>query len=637
MFLLFSSVTSTNFVSAYEKENHYWLKMAIALNCGFSLDESRLISVGDFSIDEDPDTQPVRSGTGTDNPKWKWHALPTKNPDVDKNDASSGNQQIKQRQHELYDRALNDKDASMRLFKFGQYLHYQEDKWSHWGYTTGAGHAIPNIVPGMTSPDETHASPEFYRYMVFDSMVNLGKLAKSLGKDTECVSDLVPLDTYHSAPEYGKDFPWFSPQEIKRTNSERFQKTVDKHLADWKKTSLINEVIKVSDEKGDEGVTDSFVTYIAKKVGLSKSEILEKYDYQNIDIDENGNTKTLPENLIKSIIVKKDSLKSKSVNSSKSIKSETAKIIKSETSKTSKYTDQKTKPNTSLSGDQLKSLYVTSKWYELAASWFVNIKIFESEYYSQQADSIWDQYSKSRLKSDLEQAQNLEKLANDAKAQAIMAPKILNQFKQNSKTSEDNAIKAKVSPSILKQAAQEPISKLKQNQKIDSEAKLSGAYQNAKNAVLFGDKIKNDVFGTIYDSDTSRSLDALKLGLVMETSTPQHLTKQQSNSQALSTESSSINLSSSMSSISGNHVVGKDSCPTPLGATTLSPNQGGSWSVKSKPDWLNVSIHENIATFEFNCNINPVTQQLSGDLVLVFSHDGTTDTLTIPVSMNVLK
>jgi hypothetical protein len=307
MFLLVGSISFTNFAFAYEKENHYWLKIALALNCGFTLDEARLIGVGDFSIDEDSDTQPVRSGSDKSNPKWKWHALPTENPDVDKNEVSSGNQQIKQRQHELYERAMGEKNTPLKLFKFGQYLHYQEDKWSHWGYTTGMGHAVPNVVPGMDSPDETHANPDHYRYMVFDSMVNLGKLAKSLGKDTQCVSDLVPLDTYKSAPEYGKDFPWFSPQEIKRAKDPlKFQKDVNQHLSDWGKSALINEVIQASDDRGDEGVTESFVSYIAKKTGVSKSDIVKKYDYINVDIDESGNTKKLPDNLIKSASPKED-------------------------------------------------------------------------------------------------------------------------------------------------------------------------------------------------------------------------------------------------------------------------------------------------------------------------------------------
>lgn len=366
MLLLVSSVTFTNFAFGYEKENHYWLKMAIALNCGFTVDEARIIATGDWNMDEDSETAPVRTGSDKDNPKWKWHALPTENPDVDKNQVSSGNQQIKQRQHELYDRALNEKDTGMRLFKFGQYLHYQEDKWSHWGYTTGIGHAIPNIAPGMDSPDETHANPTSYRYMVFDSMVNLGKLAKSLGKNTECMSDLVPLDTYHSAPEYGPDFPWFSPQEIKRaTDPKKFQNDVNKHLKDWKKMALIDGAIAASEDKGDEGVTDSFVTYIAKKTGISKSNIIKKYDYVYVDLDDNGNAKALPDSLTKSL---KDNVKTSKTKSSDSaqLKNELKELY--QISKTSekitsiikKANDDEAKTLKKLAGDA-KSIYSKSK------------------------------------------------------------------------------------------------------------------------------------------------------------------------------------------------------------------------------------------------------------------------------------
>ena len=49
-----------------------------------------------------------------------------------------------------------------------------------------------------------------------------------------------------------------------------------KHLKDWKKMALIDGAIAASEDKGDEGVTDSFVTYIAKKTGISKSNIIKK-------------------------------------------------------------------------------------------------------------------------------------------------------------------------------------------------------------------------------------------------------------------------------------------------------------------------------------------------------------------------
>ncbi len=465
MFLLVSSVTFTNFASGYEKENHYWLKIALALNCGFTLDEARLISIGDFSIDEDPDTQPVRSGSDQSNPKWKWHALPTNNPDVDKNEVSKGNQEIKQRQHQLYDRAMNENNTPMKLFKFGQYLHYQEDKWSHWGYTTGMGHAVPNVVPGMDSPDETHANPESYRYMVFDSMVNLGKLAKSLGKDTECVSDLVPLDTYKSAPEYGKDFPWFSPQEIKRIkDAEKFQKSVNKHLADWKKTTLIDEVITVSDKKGDDGVTDSFVTYVAKKTGISKSDIEKKYDYQHIDIDENGNAKTIPENLIKSFATKeKTSLK-------------TSDPKKQTTSKTSSKNDSK-QMQLALSADQIKTLYKTGVRNEQTMSLLTQIVKYEKNIINDAYLLTKKKYEETKNSDDQKILKALEQKLRELEKQEkslISAQKTANKNMQSlAKSATQNGI----TKSALDKVKEKP-SKIT----IDSPEKLETALKNIQTA-----------------------------------------------------------------------------------------------------------------------------------------------------------
>lgn len=455
--LLASSATFTNFASGYEKENHYWMKMAVALNCGFTLDEARLISIGDFSIDADSDTQPVRSGSGQDNPKWKWHALPTDNPDVGKDETSSGNQQIKQRQHELYDRALNEKDTGMRLFKFGQYLHYQEDKWSHWGYTTGIGHAVPNVTPGMTSPDETHASPEFYRYMVFDSMVNLGKLAKSLGKTTECVSDLVPLDTYHSAPEYGKDFPWFSPQELKRTDALKFQKTVDRHLADWKKTSLINEVIDVSEKQGDEGVTNSFIAYIANKTGISKSDVAKKYDFANVDIDENGNAKSLPDELTKPIKTTKIS------DNKKSTKNDKLQISK----------------------EDIKLLYRTAKEYELAASSLLAVNDDQDKVIKSITANGW---TKSKDPKIIPHAKVIEIFKKQQEVDKKNIQQILSGIKDISNKIKEQAKKQGVSASELDKT----VSTIKKNGKSGSPTPTSRLKDDAVDAKTLQDTADKD-------------------------------------------------------------------------------------------------------------------------------------------------
>jgi len=482
MLMLVGSVTFTNFALAYEKENHYWLKMALALNCGFTIDEARVIATGDWNLDEDPETAPVRTGSDKDNPKWKWHALPTEDPDVDKDQTSSGNQQIKQRQHDLYNRALNEKDTGMRLFKFGQYLHYEEDKWSHWGYTTEIGHAVPNVVPGMTSPDQTHANPETYRYMVFDSMVNLGKLAKSLGKNTQCVSDLVPLDTYHSSPEYGKDFPWVSPQEIKRSDSTKFKKSVDKHLSDWGKTALINEVIEVSKKKGDEGVTESFISYISTKTGISKSDISKKYDYIYINIDDNGDTKKLPEDLVN--FLKSDT---KVANPIKNPETATRTNDNTAVSAGGNNVNR-------LSANEIKSIYKISKLQESAATQLSSVND-QQKSILQKATSVMNKDLSKEKKDQLKlllKTQDSDK--KDIKTIQDYTKKVsaaIKKFAQKQGLKGSDLDKAVKTTKTGKQAKDGPVSQLKQDaadakDKIDQARKLQEEIDLAKIATQIG-------------------------------------------------------------------------------------------------------------------------------------------------------
>ena len=80
--------------------------------------------------------------------------------------SSPANKEIRERQEVLYDRALNQSNQGLRLIYFGQYLHFLEDKWSHWGYRDFSGHAEQTfwsyIFPGVESPDTTHARPHNY-------------------------------------------------------------------------------------------------------------------------------------------------------------------------------------------------------------------------------------------------------------------------------------------------------------------------------------------------------------------------------------------------------------------------------------------------------------------------------------------
>ncbi|MFQ5525165.1 MAG: hypothetical protein ACE5GX_02780 [Thermoanaerobaculia bacterium] len=72
--------------------------------------------------------------------KWKYHALPTQNPN-----GIAGDKELRDQQETLYERALKTKNYTLKLLRFGQYLHFKEDKWAHWGYTTAWGHFWPSF------------------------------------------------------------------------------------------------------------------------------------------------------------------------------------------------------------------------------------------------------------------------------------------------------------------------------------------------------------------------------------------------------------------------------------------------------------------------------------------------------------
>jgi hypothetical protein len=88
-------------------------------------------------------------------------------------------------------------------------------------------------------------------------------------------------------------------------------------------------------------------------------------------------------------------------------------------------------------------------------------------------------------------------------------------------------------------------------------------------------------------------------------------------------------------SVSGSHKIGTSPCPTPLGTVSLASNQQGIWSLKSKPIWMDVSVAANQATVAFNCDIDPVSQTLNGNIVFSFSNSNGAINLTVPVTIQV--
>lgn len=246
-----------NDANAYKFDTHYWLKLKLAINAGFSINQSRLIAEGDWGMDDNPATVAETSFPGgwllaignalnlvpkENTNKYKYHCLPIDNPD-DSNSmiAQKGNKEIKDTLHGLFTRAMNDSNKSEKLVYFGQYLHCLEDKWSHWGYTTSFGHAFATIFG--KDPDTIHNKLDNYKWMVYDVMENLF----ALRNDMESLN--LPISPMVHDPDY-PDMPYTSPYELNHPISTKEDtqegKLLVSSLRTWDKLGLVNSNLDAS-------------------------------------------------------------------------------------------------------------------------------------------------------------------------------------------------------------------------------------------------------------------------------------------------------------------------------------------------------------------------------------------------------
>ncbi len=139
--------SSIQLASAYEVDTHYHWTFFLALYVGFDWDEAHLIASGDYRQDEtglvaggpvDPINHPL-----TANPNnFEWHAL------------SLDDTAKQQRLTVLKQRALAEQNIDMKLVKFGQYLHYQQDMEPHDGYNSLKGHLLDFHAPDSPGWDK---------------------------------------------------------------------------------------------------------------------------------------------------------------------------------------------------------------------------------------------------------------------------------------------------------------------------------------------------------------------------------------------------------------------------------------------------------------------------------------------------
>ncbi|MBI3408517.1 MAG: hypothetical protein HY040_09205 [Planctomycetes bacterium] len=139
-------------VYGYDKETHYGLTYFLARRVGFTIRQAQQLASADWSVDLDPDTEPVRLPAGV-NPlsadksqlvRARFHALP-ETADELTYALTHGDLSLTQEKHyrdvvntrlnQLWQQALSNGNP-------GVYLHYLQDSFAHNGYLSMTGHTF---------------------------------------------------------------------------------------------------------------------------------------------------------------------------------------------------------------------------------------------------------------------------------------------------------------------------------------------------------------------------------------------------------------------------------------------------------------------------------------------------------------
>ena len=298
-------VVPIHFASAYEEDIHYWLKFKLALYCGFTSNQSRLIATGDQGVDANFATEPTKTSPfahggnpfSSDtydnlNIKIKWHALPEDNPVTD---PSKGIPEIKYGQDMLYDRVSKEANPSTKLIKFGQYLHYIEDKWSHWGYTYEVGHGLVNVFG--QSPDNPAETATAIKDMMYDVMTQLGGLA---GPNSKCYNTALGgnnpfISPTNFAPDFKDQYPHGPPPASNGVSNQAMSgqrdsyfNSLDSSNQSDKISDVYNDLINTAKKATEQGKSLEEVValdiptlqgHIAKEMGTDTYTVQQNYDF----------------------------------------------------------------------------------------------------------------------------------------------------------------------------------------------------------------------------------------------------------------------------------------------------------------------------------------------------------------------
>ncbi len=149
---------------AWDKDAHYYLVYYLAAATCFEPNEAYLIAMGAWSADTYPGTSPLPTYQDLENRDFSrfiraglnYHAL---------GDEEAVQKRYQELRNMAFDALANPGNRpEAALIKFGVYLHYRQDMYSHKGYKPPLGHALATIL--NDDPDSLATNPAVTRQMV---------------------------------------------------------------------------------------------------------------------------------------------------------------------------------------------------------------------------------------------------------------------------------------------------------------------------------------------------------------------------------------------------------------------------------------------------------------------------------------
>lgn len=116
-------VMASGHASAYDEDTHYLMTYVMCRAVGFTEKEALTIAAVDQGMDDSDATNAHDGAKPRITEEWMWHAL-------DK-DGKMGAAGVLARRDALFNEAVTEKDARLRLIRLGIFFHYQQDTWAH--------------------------------------------------------------------------------------------------------------------------------------------------------------------------------------------------------------------------------------------------------------------------------------------------------------------------------------------------------------------------------------------------------------------------------------------------------------------------------------------------------------------------